>query len=200
MKDTAERPYHHGDLRHAIIETTMEMLTEDGNWQFTLREVARRAGVSHAAPYRHFPDKTALLAEIALIGFDRLQNALRAVQAKSDRDLTSEFFAMAEAYLRFGRANPALYRLMFGGELAPAGDLHLNPRALGAFEIVIDLLERGQAAGVIRKRPVRGQAAACWAQLHGLTMLSLDGLLLSEKVGDGAVEAAMETLCDGLAS
>jgi AcrR family transcriptional regulator len=52
-------PYHHGDLRRAIIDTTMDMLTEDGNWQFTLREVARRAGVSHAAPYRHFSDKTA---------------------------------------------------------------------------------------------------------------------------------------------
>lgn len=198
MEDTAERPYHHGDLRRAIIDTTMEMLAEDGNWQFTLREVARRAGVSHAAPYRHFPDKTALLTEVALIGFDRLRNALRAAQATPVGDLVAELIAMAEAYLGFGRANPALYRLMFGAEIANAGDLHLNPRALGAFEVVIDLLERGQAAGVIRKRSVRGQAAACWAQLHGLTMLSLDGLLLSEKVGEGAVEAALETLRDGL--
>jgi AcrR family transcriptional regulator len=127
MEDIIERPYHHGDLRRAIIDTTMDMLTEDGNWQFTLREVARRAGVSHAAPYRHFSDKTALLVEIALIGFDGLRNALRAVQAEAEGDLATEFLAMATAYLRFGRANPALYRLMFGGELANTGDLHLNP-------------------------------------------------------------------------
>jgi hypothetical protein len=69
---------------------------------------------------------------------------------------------------------------------------------MGALDVVIDLLERGQTAGVIRKRTVRGQAAACWAQLHGLSMLSLDGLLLSEKVGEGAIEVALETLLHGL--
>jgi hypothetical protein len=87
---------------------------------------------------------------------------------------------------------------MFGAEVANGSDLHLDARALGAFGLLIDLLERGQAAGVIRKRPVRGQAAACWAQLHGLTMLTLDGLLLPEKVGDNAIKAALETLREGL--
>ena len=72
MQDTTNRPYHHGDLRRTIIETAMAMLHEDKGWQFTLREVARRAGVSHAAPYKHFPDKAALLAEMALLGFARL--------------------------------------------------------------------------------------------------------------------------------
>lgn len=198
MESKTERPYHHGDLRRAIVDTTMRMLAEDGGWQFTLREVARRAGVSHAAPYKHFPDKAALLAEIALVGFDGLRTALRAAQSQSDGDLAAEFVATAEAYLAFGRDNPALYRLMFGGEVASATDLHRDPRALGAFEAVIDLLGRGQASGLFRARPVRGQAAACWAQLHGLTMLTLDGLLLPEKVGDHAVEAALETLREGL--
>lgn len=198
MKSKTERPYHHGDLRRAILDTTMRMLTEDGGWQFTLREVARRAGVSHAAPYKHFPDKAALLAEIALIGFDWLGEALRAAGTGSDDDLAAELGATAKAYLAFGRDNPALYRLMFGGEVASASDLHRDPRALGAFEAVMNLLERGQASGLFRARPVRGQAAACWAQLHGLTMLGLDGLLLPEKVGENAVEAALETLREGL--
>lgn len=105
---------------------------------------------------------------------------------------------MAQAYLAFGMANPALYRLMFGGVLANVNDVHLEPRALGAFEVVIDLLKQGQAAGFIRKRPVRGQAAACWSQLHGLTMLMLDGLLLPEKVGENAAEAVLATLREGL--
>ena len=80
MQDTTNRPYHHGDLRRTVIETAMAMLHEDKGWQFTLREVARRAGVSHAAPYKHFPDKAALLSEMALIGFDRLREALTAAR------------------------------------------------------------------------------------------------------------------------
>lgn len=198
MEDKTERPYHHGDLRRAVIETAMAMLAEGGGWQFTLREVARRAGVSHAAPYKHFADKGALLAEIALIGFDRLRDALAAARSQSGGDIGAEFEAMAGAYLAFGQANPALYRLMFGAEAANAGSLHLDPRAMSAFDAVIDLLERGQAAGLVRKRPVRGQAAACWAQLHGLTMLALDGLLLPEKVGEGAIGEALATLREGL--
>ena len=82
MPDTTDRPYHHGDLRRALIETAMGMLHEDKGWQFTLREVARRAGVSHAAPYKHFPDKAALLAEMALLGFDRLRQATMTAKSR----------------------------------------------------------------------------------------------------------------------
>ncbi len=69
---------------------------------------------------------------------------------------------------------------------------------LGLSTLLVDLLERGQAAGFIRKRPVRGQAAGCWSQLHGLTMLMLDGLLLPEKVGKNPIEEAFQTLREGL--
>lgn len=82
MESTNDRPYHHGDLRRTLIETAMGMLHEDKGWQFTLREVARRAGVSHAAPYKHFPDKAALLSEMALIGFDTLREALAAARLR----------------------------------------------------------------------------------------------------------------------
>lgn len=198
MQETDKRPYHHGDLRQTVIDTAMEMLNEGDGWQFTLREISRRAGVSHAAPYKHFPDKAALLAEIALIGFDRLREALAAAQSDAAGDLSLMFTATSHAYLEFGRQNPALYRLMFGGEMGKIANIHLDKRALGAFEVVMALLERGQAAGLIRKRPVRGQAAACWSQMHGLTMLMLDGLLLREKVGENPIEAALETLREGL--
>lgn len=198
MQDTTERPYHHGDLRRAVIDTAMDMLREDKGWQFTLREVARRAGVSHAAPYKHFPDKAALLAEIALIGFDRLREALVMAQPAAPKDLREALAPIAETYLGFGSANPALYKLMFGAEAGEASTVHLNERALAAFEIVVDVLEGGQKAGWVRKRPARGQAAACWALLHGLAMLSIDGLLLQEKVGDNAVEAALTALMEGL--
>lgn len=198
MQNTTGRPYHHGDLRRTIIETAMAMLHEGKGWQFTLREVARRAGVSHAAPYKHFSDKASLLAEMALIGFDRLRGALTAAISGSPVSLRDEFFAAAHAYVRFGASNPALYRLMFGAEAGKPSDVHLSERALTAFGVLIDILERGQAAGIFRRRPVRGQAAACWAQLHGMTMLTIDGLLLPEKTGPDALKSAVTTLLEGL--
>src|SRR5215813_13027360 len=72
MQDKNERPYHHGDLKRVVIETAQDMLRKEKGWQFTLREVARRAGVSHAAPYKHFPDKGALLTELVIQGFEQL--------------------------------------------------------------------------------------------------------------------------------
>lgn len=198
MPDTTNRPYHHGDLRRTVLETAMAMLHEDKGWQFTLREVARRAGVSHAAPYKHFQDKAALLAEMALIGFDQLRQALMSAKPRKPKSLRDEFFAMARAYVRFGTSNPALYRLMFGAEAGKAQDVHLNERALAAFGVVIELLERGQTERVLRKRDVRGQATACWAQMHGLTLLTIDGLLLPEKVGPNALDNALVALLEGL--
>ena len=198
MPDITDRPYHHGDLRRALIETAMGMLHEDRGWQFTLREVARRAGVSHAAPYKHFPDKAALLAEMALLGFDRLRQATMTAKPRRPKSLRDEFFAMGRAYVQFGVSNPALYRLMFSADAGETANVHLNERALAAFGVLIELLKRGQTEGILRKRDVRGQAAACWAQFHGITMLTIDGLLLPEKVGSKALDAALTTLFEGL--
>lgn len=200
MKDKSPRPYHHGDLRRVVIDTAMEMLLQDKGWQFTLREVARRAGVSHTAPYRHFPDKAALLGEMALIGFDRLRDALLATRPASTADVRKALHRLARAYQGFGEANPELYRLMFAAEASASVNIHLDERALATFAVVLELLERGQQEGVIRDRPARGLAAACWAQLHGLTLLSIDGLLQLEKLGNKPAEAAIETLLDGLSA
>ncbi|MER9655220.1 TetR/AcrR family transcriptional regulator [Mesorhizobium sp. M0152] len=198
MQDTTNRPYHHGDLRREIIETAMAMLHEDKGWQFTLREVARRAGVSHAAPYKHFPDKAALLAEMALLGFEGLHKAMTTAKAKGPGPLRDEFFAVGRAYVRFGTSNPGLYRLMFSAEAGKAVNVHLSESALAVFGVVTELLERGQAEGVLRKRDVRGRAAACWAQMHGITMLTMEGLFQLEKVGPDPLDAALTTLLEGL--
>lgn len=198
MTEAVDRPYHHGDLRRVIIDTAMAMLLEDHGWQFTLREIARRAGVSHAAPYKHFADKAALLSELALIGFDRLRMALGKHQASAHASLRDEFFAMAHAYLRFARSNPGLYRLMFSADAGRPADVHLDERALAACEPLMELLVRGQATGALRHREARGQMAACWGMIHGLSLLALDGILLPEKVGEDALDAALGTLLEGL--
>ncbi len=198
MSDTSKAPYHHGDLRRAVIETALTMLREEKGSQFTLREVARRAGVSHAAPYKHFSDKAALLAEMAVIGFDRLSAALLASKPRRVKSLRDEYVAMGHAYVRFGTANPALYRLMFSAEAGDSKSVDLDERARAAFGILVDLLQRGQAEGTLRKRDPRGQATACWAQIHGLTLLTIDGLLRPEKVGSNALDSALTALLEGL--
>lgn len=190
--------YHHGDLRRTLIQTAEAMLAEGLGWQFTLREVARRAGVSHAAPYKHFPDKASLLAELALRGFERLRAALDAAVAEHPRSVRKALLRGAMAYVRFGTEHPSLYRLMFSAEAGQGPEVHASERAMGALGVVLELLQRGQQQGVFRHEPVQGQAAACWALVHGLTLLAIDGLLLPQKVGTAPVEAALATLLGGL--
>ena len=196
--DLPARRYHHGDLRRTIIETAQDMLREDKGWEFTLREIARRAGVSHAAPYKHFPDKSALLTELAKIGFDQMAAALNAAKPPAPRSLREEVMPVAETYVAFATQNPALYRLMFSAEEGRAVGVHLSASALGVFDVSLDLINRGQADGVVRKRSIQGQATACWAMLHGIAMLTIDGLLLAEKVGSKPLEAVVDTLIEGL--
>ena len=175
--DAGQKAYHHGDLRRAIIDTALDTLQEQQGWQFTLREIARRANVSHSAPYRHFPDKAALLHELALIGFDRLNEDLA---ASVDRAADAP---AARARLRPSRVRPAqpgsLSTDVCRGCRRPT-DIHLDPRVQAPFLLVVDILEHGQRAGTIRPRAALGQATACWAHLHGLTMLAIDGRLVRE--------------------
>lgn len=198
MQEATPRPYHHGDLRRAIIETALTMLAAEKGWQFTLREVARRVGVSHAAPYKHFPDKGALLAELAVQGFEQLGHEMSAAITPHPRSVIKAFHAAATAYVDFGMRNPALYRLMYSAEAGDAASVHMSERVLRTLGVLLGILERGQQAGVFKQRPVQGQAAACWAQVHGITMLSIEGLLIPEKVGPKPLQAALATLLEGL--
>jgi AcrR family transcriptional regulator len=167
--------YHHGDLRRALIDTALAMVTEEGAWNFTLREVARRAGVSHAAPYNHFEDKTALLAEVAALGFESLRQTLDAAARGQPRSARQAFAGIAVAYVRFGVEHPAHYRLMFGAELAAKARYPtLQAASDAAFAVLTGVLERGQASGQVRRGAVRDQALAAWSLVHGLTTLVID--------------------------
>jgi AcrR family transcriptional regulator len=198
MQEKSTRPYHHGDLRRVVIETAQDMLQEEKGWQFTLREVARRAGVSHAAPYKHYPDKSALLAELAALGFDQLRGRIAGARQGKTRSARAELIAAAEAYVAFGTDNPSLYRLMFSGDIDKKASAKLDEASAGAFAELLAILERGQAGGAFKKAPVRGQAAAVWALVHGLTTLTIDGQLLAEKVGPKPVDTALASMLEGL--
>lgn len=200
MQEKSERPYHHGDLRRVVLETAQEMLREEKGWQFTLREVARRAGVSHAAPYKHFPDKGALLAELAILGFDELRTELASSIARPPRSARAEFMAAAKAYIQFGTANPSLYRLMFSADVNKTAYPKLEEAASIAFAELLGILERGQSSGAFKRQPVRGQAAAAWSLVHGFTMLAVDGQLLPEKVGAKPIDAVLTSMLEGIES
>ena len=200
MQEKSARPYHHGDLKRVVIETAQDMLREDKGWQFTLREVARRAGVSHAAPYKHFPDKSALLAELAALGFNQLRDEVSAAVGRPLRSARAEFMAAARAYIQFGTANPSLYRLMFSGDVDKKAFPKLDEAGATAFAELLGILERGQHSGAFKKQPVRGQAAAAWALVHGFTMLAIDGQLLPEKVGAKPIDAVLTSMLEGLES
>jgi len=152
--------YHHGDLRTALLLAGGELLEEQGVAGLKLREAARRAGVSHNAPYRHFPDRDALLAALAAEGFRILGQEL---DGRSGGD-------MGEAYVRFALAHPNRFRLMFGGQLELRKHAGLREAAgrthealLAAFRARRDVADPERAA------------AAAWSLVHGLAQLMLDG-------------------------
>src|SRR5262252_10592455 len=112
--DIRERPYHHGDLRRAVVSAALEILSETQSVEFSLRELARRAGVSHNAPYKHFADKRELLAAVSAAGFEMLTKRMASEKARLS-DPREQLFATLRAYIDHGVDNPALYSLMFGG-------------------------------------------------------------------------------------
>jgi AcrR family transcriptional regulator len=182
-------PYHHGDLRRALIDTALAMVTEEGAWNFTLREVARRAGVSHTAPYNHFEDKSALLAEVAALGFESLRQTLERTARGQRRSARQAFAGIAAAYVRFGVKHPAHYRLMFGAELAEKARYPtLQAASDAAFAVLTGVLERGQASGQVRSGTVRDQALAAWSLVHGLTTLLIDQRVSFLGVSTGEAE------------
>ena len=140
--------YHHGNLRAAVLASAGKLIEKEGLAGLSVREAARRAGVSHNAPYRHFPDRDALLAAVAIEGFDLLGESL---QDLSGREL-------GEAYVRFARQHPQRFRLMFAG--------HAQGQAIQSHFARAFAGVGGEA---------RYAAAAAWALVHGLADLILDG-------------------------
>jgi AcrR family transcriptional regulator len=191
----ASRPYHHGNLRTELLERA-EVALAAGE-ELSLRELARAAGVSHAAPRRHFPDKQALLDALAVDGFARLGAALDGAVACAGPAFARRMAALARAYVAFATGHAALLDLMFAGKHDPAATPELAAAADRAFAAPIALITGGQAAGeVVPGEPDR-VAAVTWAALHGLATLASRGLLPVDEI-DTLVDDAVRHLLDGL--
>lgn len=165
MPTSARRSYHHGDLRAELVRVAGEILDQGGIAALSLREAARRAGVSHSAPYRHFADREALFAEVVGQGFAQLGAALREAAPEGGQ-------AVASAYLRYALARPRRYRLMFAQGGSPAGRAGLAAQADSVRRVVArSVPPLGDA------EHARHAATAAWSLLHGLALLLIDGYL-----------------------
>jgi AcrR family transcriptional regulator len=205
VRPAKSQPYHHGDLRRALIETALELVTEEQDWAFSLREVARRAGVSHHAPYNHFPEKVDLLAAAAAVGFERLRDGLR--RAMVGIDDADALVAIGRTYVRLGLENPALYRLMFGPALSAAGSAARPTvaRAAGAEAraVLEEVILRGARSGVFAVAPdspkeVALSALSVWSATHGLTMLVIDKVPPADLSVDAMIERLLGMVVAGL--
>ena len=202
-----ERPYHHGDLRRVIVKAALEILRETQSLEFSLRELARRAGVSHNAPYKHFADKHELLAAVSGAGFEMLTKRM-ANEIAGFHSPREQLSALLRAYIEHGVENPALYSLMFGGYLT--GPNHGRPaielaaaektKALLAGVIVAGGLGRPIPNSARNERKIAGALLACWSLVHGLTMRLADGLVGPRKQSDELSDSVVQGMLDGLAT
>jgi len=193
-------PYHHGDLRRALLVEAARTIRAEGIEAVTLRAVGARLGVSRTALYRHFADKSALLAAVAREGFQRFRQDLTEAWTDAGGGRAG-FTAMGRAYVHFALANSSHYRVMFGDfrDLSTR-DPELAADASAAFQVLVDALITLQSDSLIRPDETRQLARFIWATMHGIAMLAIDGQLGPDPSVAGALtQFAIERLHTGIA-
>ena len=171
------RPYHHGDLRTALVEAAYGVVARGGPEALSLRELAQSLEVSSGAPYRHFPDRQALLAEVAARGFAELTEAYDRAQTGAP-DAHAAMRETARAYLALAFSSPGLFRLMFGSDIlgahAPPDLLQRAAEAWEALYRAVAALDPGADEATMKRRAITG-----WSTLHGFIALVQGGRLKS---------------------
>jgi AcrR family transcriptional regulator len=167
--------YHHGDLKNALIQAGVDILARDGIGALSLRSVARKAGVSHSAPYAHFPDKQALIAAISTEGFHRLYTQLEAAAQPLASNPQKQIVACARAYLNFAVQERDIFNIMFSGVLEQEKaypDFVEISKATST--LLADIVSECQKAGIFPNGQTDLFAVAIWGQLHGIVSLALE--------------------------
>jgi len=199
MPKLSKKTYHHGDLREALIQAAIELLPIKGASGLSLREVAKAAGVSHTAPYRHFKDKAALLTAIAQTGFELLMGHMAQVVENHKDDPRQQLIAVATAYVDLGLKNPELMNLMFGGILDPDT---LSEEYCGtsdkAFDGLLEIIIAGQEAGVFKQENPKIIAVTAWSLVHGLMMLITAGHMREVATSPEQIEQLSRTMAENL--
>lgn len=195
----ARKNYHHGDLKNALIKAGVEILSKEGIEGLSLRKVAQRAGVSHSAPYSHFPDKQSLIAAISTEGFNQLYAELDSAVLAHPNNPKKQLEQGALAYVQFALNNTDTFKIMFSGVLEKEKEypafVEISHKT---FERVVDIIRACQDAGVLHNTSSEMMAVAVWGQVHGIVSLALEGqishtVLDSHPVQD-VVSFAMEQM------
>ncbi len=188
--------YHHGSLRADLLAKALELLITLKGPHFTMRDLAKRLQVSHSAAYRHFKDKDALLAALAIEGFAELAESQEQI-LKAHRLPMERLKQLGVGYIKFAVTHPAHFRVMFR-PLEKADTLHeeVAQAARGTFERVVKETAASQAAGKLLKGDPVELATMLWSAVHGLAMLSLDKQL---QITSGTFDAATKALANKLA-
>jgi AcrR family transcriptional regulator len=183
-----ERPYHHGNLRTALLAQAALIVRERGVAELSLRELAREVGVSHGAPRRHFPDRQALLDALAEEGFARLGGDLRDAVDRAGSEFQARLQATASAYVRFATRDAALLQLMFASKHGEqSGALH---EAAGrAFSVLLELIEQGQAESAIDSGDPERVGLVLFATIQGIAALHSGGMVTAERLDELIADA-----------
>lgn len=168
--------YHHGDLKRALTSAALSLVAEKGPKGFTLTEAARRAGVSAAAPYRHFADKASLLATVAEQGFLELHASLAAA-GDAVADPKARVVELGRAYVRWAVHHRDRYQVMFGAEISKADHPSLGVAAERAFGDLLEAITQCQEAGMVDGEDPRSIAGPLWSLVHGVASLAIGGEL-----------------------
>jgi AcrR family transcriptional regulator len=182
--------YHHGDLRRALIDTALDIVAKQGPGAVSLRGLAQRLGVSHAAPYRHFRDKESLLAALAEEGFRQFREALEAARDRAGSDARERLLATGVAYVQFATSHRSYFAVMFSHLGAPPPDVPgLALEGGSAFTVLLDAITAAQRAGAVRDGDPMPLAIFAWSSVHGLATLLVERCL--EPLGIDATPAAL---------
>ncbi len=174
--------YHHGDLKRALTDAALALVAEKGPKGFTLTEAARRAGVSAAAPYRHFAGKAELLAAVAEQGFRDLHAELAAA-AEGVAEPRERVIELGRVYVRWAVGHPDHYQVMFGSESLKAEHPSLAVAAERAFDDLLAAIRTCQEAGLVTGDDPRELAAPLWSLVHGIASLAIGGDLRAVGIG-----------------
>jgi len=171
-----ERPYHHGDLRNALLQAGLEILDKDGIGAVTLRAIAARSGVSHAAPAHHFGNVKGLMTALATIAFDRLHASIQAALDAAAKQTVEQVRAAGRGYLGFAMSNPGLFRLMFASSLLDHTDPELRRAGDRAYQQLLSVAAPAAALrGCHSEDDLSAVALQMWCTVHGFAHLLLEG-------------------------
>jgi len=195
----ARSSYHHGNLKEELVESGIKILREEGINALSLRNVARKAGVSHSAPYAHFLDKQALLAAISTRGFHILFQQIDEVSKKYATNPETLVVEIGWVYCTFAFVEPALFKLMFSGILE---DEHSYPEFMTAarapYHKLVEVVERCQAAGVLPAGLADRGAVAIWSLVHGFISLYQERQLPGQVLQSARLKELLASILDQL--